>query len=278
MRESGSLTEIRRLDPVRDAERIVYLDSCLEFPFDMTRSLELAFFRTFAVPSIAERLASTGEFVERALKRYDDTDLLISTFVEHGHSTRLGRAAVRRMNQIHGRFPIANTDFLYVLSTMMLEPLRWNERFGWRPMLETERRASFHFWFAVGQLMNIKDIPSTLEEMARFNVEYERSRFAYTEAGHQVAIAMIDMFIDKVPGLPKVLGGRGICALLDEPLLDALNLPRPTAVERRVVEGALRLRGLAVRLLPPRRKPRLRTAMRRRTYPQGHSIEELGPA
>lgn len=277
MRETRPLAEIRRLDPVRDAERIVYLDACFEFPFDMTRSLELAFFRTFAVPSIAELLGSTGEFVERAHKRYDDTDLLISTFVEHGHSSSLGRAAIRRMNQIHGHFSLANLDLIYVLSTLMLEPMRWNERFGWRPMLETERLAAFHFWVAVGHLMNIKDIPGTKEEMHSFNVEFERSHFRGTEAGHRVARAMIGMFVDKVPGLPQGLGARGVCALLDDELLGALNLPKPTTAERRTVESALKLRALTTRFLPERHKPRLRTAIRRRTYPHGHSIEDLGP-
>jgi hypothetical protein len=277
VRESRSLAEIRRLDPLSDAERIIYLDSCFEFPFDMTRSLELAFFRTFAVPSIAELLGSTGEFIERALKRYDDTDLLISTFAEHGHSSRLGRAAIRRMNQIHGRFSIANVDLLYVLSTMMLEPVRWNHRFGWRPMLETEKLAAYHFWHAVGRLMNIKRIPNSYEEMHDFNVEFERSRFGRTEAGHRVAGAMIEMFIGKVPVLPSRLGVRGVCALLDEPLLDALDLPRPTVAERRAVEVGLKLRAVAIRVLPARRKPRLRTTMPRRTYPHGYRVEELGP-
>jgi hypothetical protein len=278
VRESRYLREIRQLDPLRDAERIVYLHAFFEFPFDLTRSLEFAFFRTFAVPTIAERLESTGEFVERARKRYDDTDLLISTFTEHGPSTPTGRAAIRRMNQLHGRFPIANDDFLYVLSTMVLEPFRWNERFGWRPALETERLAMFHFWRAVGRLMNIRDIPETYAELDRFNVDFERSRFGYTEAGHRVAVAMIEMFVGKIPGLPNRVGARGIHALLDEPLLEALGLPRPTGLERRAAEGALKLRARAVRLLPPRRKPHLRTDMRRRTYPRGYRVEELGPA
>jgi len=277
VRESPYLEEIRSLDPIRDAERIVYLDACFEFPFDVTRSLELAFFRTFAVPSIAELLGSTGEFVERARKRYDDTDLLISAFTELGPSTAPGRAAIRRMNQIHRRFPIANEDFLYVLSTMVLEPIRWNARFGWRPALEQERLALFHFWRRVGALMGIRDIPDAYEELDRFNVEFERSRFGYTDAGHRVATAMIEMFVRKLPGVPTRLGARGIDALLDEPLLHALGLPRPTAAERRAAEAALKLRARAVRLLPPRRKPRLRTEMRRRTYPRGYRIEELGP-
>jgi hypothetical protein len=229
------------------------------------------------VPTIAELLGATGEFVERARKRYDDTDLLISTFAEHGYSTPVGRAAIRRMNQLHGRFRIENDDFRYVLSTMVLEPFRWNERFGWRLALESERLATFHFWRHVGRLMNIKDIPETYDELERFNVEFERTKFAYTEPGHRVAAAMIEMFVGKIAGLPKRLGARGIHALLDEPLLEALGLPRPTAAERRAVEGALKLRARAVRLLPPRRRPRLRTDIRRRTYPHGYRIEELGP-
>ena len=130
MRRSPYLDEILRLDPLRDHRRIVQLDVCYEFPFDTTRALELALFRTFAVPSIGGLLSSTGEFEQRAQKRYDDTDLIVSTIVEEGYDSECGRAALRRMNRIHGRFPIANEDFLYVLSTFVFEPVRWNERFG----------------------------------------------------------------------------------------------------------------------------------------------------
>jgi hypothetical protein len=88
---------------VRDHVRIVHLDACDEFPFDTTRALEVAFFRTFAEPSIAQLVASTDEFTDRPLKRYDDTDLLISTFATTA-TTAVGRAAIRRMNEVHGRF------------------------------------------------------------------------------------------------------------------------------------------------------------------------------
>jgi hypothetical protein len=278
MRESPSLAEIRRLDPVRDHLRIVYLDACFEFPFDVTRSLEFAFFRTFAVPSIAGLLASTGEFGDRPLKRYDDTDLLISSFVEEGYDSPAGRAAIRRMNQLHGRFEIANEDFLYVLSTLAIEPFRWNARFGWRPATDAERIATFEFWRQVARRMNIRDVPPSYEELERFNAEFERERFAYTEAGHRVASAMVDMFVRKLPGTPLALGRRGVYALLDEPLLDALGLPHPTAAERRAGEAALKLRARAVALMPARRRPRRRTTMRRRkTYPQGWEIDSLGP-
>src|SRR5664279_2722938 len=88
---SGWERELRDLDPQRDAERIVFIDASLEFPWDTQRSLELAFYRTYAVPSIATLLDSTGAFTERAQKRYDDTQILVSAFCEFGYDNDLGR-------------------------------------------------------------------------------------------------------------------------------------------------------------------------------------------
>ena len=76
MSGSSILDQIRVLDPERDHQRIVFLCTCYEFPFDTTRALEFALFRTFCVPSISALLDRTGEFRDRAQKRYDDTDLM----------------------------------------------------------------------------------------------------------------------------------------------------------------------------------------------------------
>ena len=277
MRESPWLWEIRGLDPERDCRRIVFLDTFHEFPFDTTRALELAFFKTFASPTIAGLLDSTGEFTRRGQKRYDDTDLLISAFSEDGWDGELGKRALRRLNQIHGRFSIANEDYLYILSAMVLEPLRWNKRYGWRPWIEAERLAQFHFWHEIGRRMAIRDIPQSLDELERFNVAYERERFAPTDAGRRLAHAQRDVFLAWFPWLPKRLGARGISALLEANVVEALDLVRPTRLERRAAEGALHLRARAVHRLPARRGPRLRTTMRRRSYPGGYTIEALGP-
>src|SRR5215208_7000647 len=218
MRASPYLREILELDPVRDAQRIAYLDTVYEFPFDTTRSLEFALFRTFASPAVSVLLDSTGEFGERAQRRYDDTDLILSTIAESGYDSEAGARAIRRMNRLHGRFQIANDDFLYVLSTFVFEPIRWNERFGWRPLVEQERVASFHFWRAVGSRMAIKEIPEDFEQFARFNLDYERRNFRRTEAGMRVGRATRAMFLSWFPGVPTRLGAPAIHALLDEPL------------------------------------------------------------
>jgi hypothetical protein len=84
------LDEIRALDPRQDHQRIVHLIACFEFPFDTTRALEFALFRTFCVPSIAALLDQTGEFRLRAQKRYDDTDLMGSELMEWGRANGMG--------------------------------------------------------------------------------------------------------------------------------------------------------------------------------------------
>ncbi len=278
MGESSHLREIRRLDPVADHRRIVYLDACFEFPWDTTRSLELALFRTFASPSIAALLDSTGEFGRAAQKRYDDTDLILSTIVEAGYDSEEGRRAIRQMNRIHGRFEISNEDFLYVLSSFVFEPIRWNARFGWRPLIETEKLATFEYWREVGRRMAIREIPETYEDFERFNEEYERREFRRTEASRRVGIATRDMFLSWFPGLPRRFGAQAIYALMDEPLLEAFGFPQPPRAVRAAVENGLRARARVVAALPARRRPRLRVQRRTKTYGRDWRVEELGPA
>jgi hypothetical protein len=276
VKPSPYLREILTLDPQRDCQRIVHLDTVYEFPFDTTRSLELALFRTFASPSISALLDASGEFARRAQKRYDDTDLILSTLAESGYESEEGKQALRQMNRMHARFEIAAGDFLYVLSTFVLEPIRWNERFGWRPLVEQERLAAFHFWREVGTRMAIEGIPATLAELEELNMAYERERFVYVETNRRVALAARDMFLAWFPGLPTRLGTLGIAAVMDERLRSSLGFPRPRRALVAAVAAALRARGHVARTLPPRRRPRLRTKLRHRSYPDGWRLGELG--
>ncbi|HWH31927.1 MAG TPA: oxygenase MpaB family protein, partial [Egibacteraceae bacterium] len=206
---------VQSLDPERDHERIVRLSGLWDFPWDGARALELALFRTFAVPSIGGLLYRTGEFTKRAQKRYDDTELLIAEFIEHGWSSERGARAIARMNAIHSRYRIGNDDFLYVLSTFVFEPSRWNARFGWRPLSAVERRAGYVFWREVGTRMGIAGIPETAAELEAFNVAYEREHFRYSAKNAAVARATIELFCSwYLPRPLWPLGERAVCALL----------------------------------------------------------------
>jgi hypothetical protein len=271
------LKEIQTLDPVKDHQRIVFLTTCYEFPFDTTRSLEFALYRTYCVPTISALLDQTGEFAARPQKRYDDTDLIVSELMEWGYDSDRGTRALRRMNQLHGRFAIANEDYLYVLSTFVFEPIRWNARYGWRLMCEQERLAMYYFWREVGSRMNIRQLPTAYEAFERYNVEYEQRHYRYSDANHRVGAATRDLFLSWFPRLLHPVARPAIYALMDDPLIEAFGFPRPSPLMRRLVTKALRARAKMLRWLPPRTRPRLRTEMKHYTYPRGYVIEKLGP-
>ncbi len=271
------LHAIERLDPEKDHQRIIFLSTCYDFSFDTTRALEFALFRTFCVPTISALLDRTGEFSQRSQKRYDDTDIIVSELLEWGYDSERGKRALRRLNQLHGRFTITNEDFLYVLSTFVFEPIRWNERFGWRSLCEQERLGYFYFWREVGRRMNIRDIPADYDVLERFNKDYEREHYRFTEANQRVGAATRELFASWFPRFLAPVVRSAIYALLDDRLIGAFGFPQPSPLMRWLVPGALRLRAGCVRLLPPRGKPRRRTEMGHPTYPQGYVIEHLGP-
>ncbi|HEX7440477.1 MAG TPA: oxygenase MpaB family protein [Caldimonas sp.] len=264
-------------EPRRDCAQIARQIGTVTFPWDTTRSLELALFRTFASPRIGGLLHGSGEFEARTQKRYDDTDLIVSEIVEHGFDSERGGRAIARMNALHARFRIANDDFLYVLSTFVFEPIRWNARFGWRRMSETERLGWFWFWRGVGERMRIQNLPDDFERFERFSRNYEAANFRFTEANRHVALATREMFAGWFPRLLRPLVRRSIHGLLDAPLLVAFGLrPAPPWLVW-TTRVAMRARALALRGLPKRRRPVLRTRIPRSDYPQGYRIESLGP-
>jgi len=275
--QSKVLPEILTLDPERDHERIVFLFCRSDFPFDTTRALEFALFRTFCVPSVGALLDKTQEFGRRPQKRYDDTDIIVSEIIECGYSSARGERAIARMNAIHGRFAISNADYVYVLSTFVFEPLRWIARFGWRALHEKERLALYYFWRAVGERMHIREIPDNIQEFETYNREYERKHFRPNPGSHRVAGATMRMFAGWAPWPISRAVPTMMAVLMDEPLRRALEIEEPPALVRKMTETSLKLRGIAAHGLWPRRKPSLRTEMVHPSYPDGYRVEELGP-
>ena len=112
------------------------------------------------MPTIGRLLFETGEFTDRTQKRYDDTGLILDQVLCHGLSSREGRAAVRRMNQMHGMYDISNDDMRYVLSTFVVVPVRWLADYGWRAMSPAEVLASTEYYTSLGRHMNISGHPA----------------------------------------------------------------------------------------------------------------------
>ena len=278
MADSFALKKIKSLNPDTDHWEIARLSAFYEFPWDNNRALELALFRTFAVPSISVILSKTREFENRTQKRYDDTDLILSEILENGIESERAKAALEKMNFIHSHFNISNDDYLYVLSTFVFEPERWINKYGYRKLTDNELRAGFKIWQELGALMHINNIPATREELERFNIEYERNNFIPAETNHAIALYTENLMLGWF--LPKQLYSIGrpfLHAIMDEPLVRAVGFTKPNLVIQNVVDTSMYLRKIAVGVLPKRTTPLLRTKLpRKESYPKGYEVKDLG--
>jgi len=275
------LRRIEQLDPEKDHVAIYELTTGYEFPWDITRALEFALYRTYCVPSISALLQKTGELIHYPQKRYDDTAIIVSRMTSGGgYDSEEGRAAQRRMNRMHRQYEISNDDYLYVLSVFIYEPVRWLERFGWRKMSEKEKLASYYYWCEIGRRMNIKDIPESYETFEQFSIAYEREHFCYAESNQRVGEATRDLFLSwfPVPQFARNLLRPSIHALLDDAMLDAFGFPRPPGWLRKALAGLLKARAYALRFFPPRKKPFVYARdVKHRSYPHGYHPSDLGP-
>ncbi|MGB3369001.1 MAG: oxygenase MpaB family protein [Rhodococcus sp. (in: high G+C Gram-positive bacteria)] len=263
----GWLRRIEELDPVADCHTIHRITAGYEFPWDYTRALEFALFRTYCVPSISELLEKTGEFRDRPQKRYDDTSLLMAEMLEHGYDSERGREALRTVNRMHGKYAIDNDDMLYVLTTFIYEPIDWIDSYGWRRLHPNERLAAFHFYREVGIRMGIKNIPESFTEFAKFKLDYEERTFRFTEDNHKVGTYTLELFCSWFPTAVHPAVRQGVYALMDDRMASAFGFPAGSPGLRRMAEASLRLRARGERFLPTRKHSRSTDDAKNKTYP-----------
>jgi hypothetical protein len=271
------LEHLRTLDPTTDYHEIYRTTALYEFPFDVRMGLLLAFWRTFAVPSIAEVLDGTGEMAGRTARRADDTGILMYELIDHGLDHPRGRTATRRLNRIHHRFAITNDEYRYVLGTFVVVALRWLDRYAWRPVCCHERTAMLCFYTELGRRMNIRDIPPTLADYERFFDDFEATHLAYTPAAARLMAATKGL----LTGVPRPLARTGpaiVDALLDPPLRAATGTAPPGRFTRTALAGTLSARAVVLRhLARPRRRSVLADGIRTTTYPDGYDLATVGP-
>ncbi len=270
---------LARLDPEVDWHRIYAIDYQHEFPWDLEQSLGLALYRTYAVPAIGSLLDRTGEFRRAVQKRYDDTGLILDEVLTHGVASEQGRAAVRRMNQMHRSYDIDPDDMRYVLSTFVTVPIRWLDDVGWRPFSEAEKVASAHYYRALGRHMGIPDVPATWQEFGTLLDDYEAGHFGFDPGGRRVSDATLDLMATFPPHhrLPRCVARSFALALLDAPLLDAFRYPHPSAALRRTARAGLRVRGAILRRRPARAVAhRFVDSANFRSYPGGWDLARVG--
>lgn len=143
-------------------------------------------------------------------------------------------------------------------------------------MTEHEQLALFYFWREVGRRMGMQNLPQEFDAFERFNREHEQKYFAFDRSNERITIATREMFAGWFPKPLRPLVRLSIYAMLDDMTRQAMGFPRAPRGLAALLNTAMRTRARLLRYLPARTKPRLRTSMTHRSYPQGYRIAELG--
>lgn len=274
----ANLRRIRALDPQRDYLEIYQTMVRYEFPWDSKLGLNLAFNRSFSLPRVAALHVRTGELLHRTRKRIDDTGLLMYEMMLHGLDAPRGRDAIRRTNQIHRHYDIADDDYRYVLGCLVVVPIRWLERYGWRRPCCHERTAAYHYYRELGRRMGIRDIPGSFDEFAAWFDDHDRTHLRYNDDAASIERATRALLRGKIPRPLAPVGDALVAALYDERLRAATGVAAPNLAVRAGLHAGLLLRAALLRWAGrPRRTPLFADGIRTPTYPDGYEISWLGP-
>ena len=237
--------EIARLDPERDARRIVHLSFEVRYgnPMFVYALFSLAFARQVAIPGIARVLwrGGRGDIVTETRKRNKDTLLFFGQFFRHWDDAQ-GQAAAEQLRKIHARFNIPNDLNLYTLATLACEPQRVAERLAGRNIFTlNETRAMYVFWRRIGELLGITDIPEDEFALRDWMTRYEAAHYAYSPDGAGVVAALAADVADLIlPAAASPFGQSVFHALFDPHLMNTHRICPPSWPARTLTKLAAR--------------------------------------
>ena len=252
--------------------------------YDLAADMELGFFlsyyRNFAIPSIAATLYRNGEVQERPMKRSYDTAIVIYELIAGGLDSERGQQMVALLNRAHRNVPGSSEDYLYVLLTLLIVPIRWAQNHAWRQPTAAELAAASRFFAELGSRMNIHGMPETYAEAERFFDQYEATHISPSLEGQKLMDATIQVFQSRLPLPLRPFAARLLSTMLaDVRLVAALGLPRSSQVSRGALKTLLAVRNALHRRRPPKRKPHFTPGRAGSSlYPGGYSLDQIGPA
>ncbi len=251
--------------------------------FDLSGDIELGFFlayyRNFAVPSIAETLTQNGEIIERPMKRSYDTAIVTYELITSGLNSDRGRHIIRLLNHAHSHVPGSHADFLYVLLALLVVPIRWTRTNAWRAPTPAEETAATRFYRVLGTRMNIHSFPTTFQDAEQFFDSYERENMAYSTAGAQLMASTLQVLKSRLPGPASLLARPMLSAMCDnDRFTDALGLPRATRLSKATLNKVLQSRNAIHRLRPLSKEPHFKPGKAGSSlYPDGYRLDDIGP-
>ena len=265
--------------PATDSAQL-YRDMVLyTFATEIRAGFFIAYYRNFAIPSIARTLASRGETAARPMKRSYDTGIVIHELIVNGFDSDRGQKMLDLLRRVHQGVPGSGEDFLYPLMTLLVIPLRWIDAHGWRQVTAREREAALEFYTELGARMGLEPVPATFAEAAAFMDDYESRNLAASPEGAELLNATAAALAVRLPGPLKSKATAVIALLMDKPeIVPALGLKPAPAWLRRVFHALLKIRAIITRARPvPTRPSFIPGTSGSSVYPDGYKLEDLGP-
>jgi len=250
-------------------------------PIDFLISGELAQIQTFGIPSISKVLQRTKQYQNAGLKRLDDTRAILTECMVDSIDSDRGQHMVKHLNWIHSHYDISNDDYLYTLALFIVEPARWMEVFGYRPLSAREKYAEYLAFKSLGMAMGIKHIPESLDEFVVWYQDYRSQYMVYHPDNKKVTDGLIDGMKDMFPFFIKPLIRPVILTLInDAELLAATGQKAPSKFAQILVKGLMKIRRLSQKYINPWQNNSFETSylgQHYKSYPKGYQNSVLGP-
>lgn len=250
-----------------------------DFKTEIHSGFFVAYYRNFAIPSTARTLAATGEMRSRPMKRSYDTGIVIHEIIANGFEHERSHAMIELLRRVHKGVPGSGEDFLYVLMTLLVLPLRWVERHGWRRLTGLEKQAATDFYAELGRQMGLEGIPATFAEAGRFLDDYEDQKMGPSPEGAMLLEATVPAFASRIPARLRRFTPTIMALMMDKPQVAvALGLKPAPAALRVPFNAVLRIRALQARRRPLPTDPIFVPGkMNVVAYPDGYTLDQIGP-
>ncbi|KAI1503491.1 hypothetical protein F5X99DRAFT_375396 [Biscogniauxia marginata] len=234
----------------KQAQEIMHLSILYEMPFLFVFGTQWALIKSYGIANGTRLLVQTRQLCDpdKVGKRAEDTAVFLVELLAGDPDSERGRLTMAKLNWMHGRYRIDQGDYLHTLALFVLEPQLWVDRYGWRAMTRLEKVAYFLYWREIGHRMGIGGIPETLEDLARWRVEYERDNLYFAPENRMVVDATVDLFLRQTPRFLHGFVRSIFVSFIDEKVVrESLGYPDPPAWATALTTWSFRLHGFAVR-------------------------------
>ncbi len=250
-------------------------------PLDYLISGELAQIQTFGIPSISKLLQRTKQYQDNGLKRLDDTRAILTECMTDSVESSRGQHMVKHLNWIHSHYDISNDDYLYTLALFIVEPARWMETFGYRPLTSREKYAGYLAFKSLGEAMGITNIPKTREDFITWYQVYRSEHLTYHPDNEKVTDGLISAMKEMFPSIIRPLIRPVILTLINDlELLEATGQKAPNIIIQKIIKGCMFVRKFSQQYINFWQKKSFETSylgQRYQSYPGGYQNSVLGP-